>query len=146
MGSSSSTVLDTEARLSDELDRQLEKALDDSASEMDGEGLHRTARAMRVARDYVLQYKDVLLDRLVAANVVILPKEQHDTLLGIVAREMVHRAIADAKQRGEEDSQRFWTTTAAKVAFLTGVVSLILIALGQIYLILHGVARPIGIP
>src|SRR5438270_12917852 len=102
-----------------------------------------TTKALRLARDTLFNWRDTMLQRLVKLNVVMMPQEQHEQLLRMVASEMTDRAIAEARVRTAESRLRFWSTWQGRLAVATGLVSLFIIAVSQIYGLLAGYAHPV---
>lgn len=133
-------------KLPEEFNRALTDALEQAYDEMHAAGHPKTARMLRVVRDQVLSWQQIMVRRLAAMNVVTMPKEQREILLRMVAAEMVDQSIQEARQKERLTSLAFWSTWQAKVAIVLGVITLIVILATQLYALFFGLSHPLTTP
>lgn len=132
--------------MAEELDRQLERALLQASLECQQRGLIKTSDGFRNLRDYVMQTRTIVLDRIREYGIITMREEQQKQLLSMVASAMVEKAIKDTQDRVTHQQQAFWNTRTAKISAVSGVVMVVLTALASAYTAFVGTSHPIVHP
>lgn len=135
-----------ERGMAEELDKQLERALLAASLEAQAKGMINTAEGFRSLRDYVMQTRTIILDRIKEYGIITMREEQQKQLLAMVASAMVEKAIKDTHDRTTQQQQAFWNTKTAKISAVSGVAMVVLTALASIYTAFVGTSHPIVHP
>lgn len=138
------------AELAKSLDEKLEDALQAAAEEARQQGRPMAAHAATELRDYLMQWREVALQRIKELGVVALPQDQQEQLMMLLAREMVAKILAEKKEKQTREeaaeirkTSEFWSTRQAKFAIVMGGIGLFVTMLAQVYNAFFGVAHPI---